>query len=634
MRVWILLAAWCAVASQPAIGADTGLNDFLPPEQAFRLTLQSGANDTLIADYTPADGYYLYQEQIGFAIRDAAGDKPLAVQLPQGERKDDPNFGDVVVYHKPFRAKAALGGAVPADGTATLSTTYQGCSDKGLCYPPIERTYRIDAAGGSMTLTELATDAGALAQFDAASQNDTSAPSSTAALAGDTASAQSPAAQTAPPEDESAYIAGVLGSGNPWVIIAAFFGFGLLLSFTPCVFPMIPILSGIIIGQGQQATRRRSFLLSVAYVLGMALTYAAVGIAAGLSGALLSAALQNPWVLGTFALVFVLLALSMFGFYELQMPGFIQNRLAQTSNGLEGGRTAGVFAMGAISALIVGPCVAAPLAGALLYIGQTNDVVLGGTALFSMAIGMGVPLLIVGASAGALLPRAGAWMNAVKRFFGVMLLAVAIWLISPVIPTVATMLLAAALLVICSAYLHALDTLPPGAPGAYRFGKGVGLMLLIAGTAMLIGALGGGRNVLQPLEGLTVASGGGSGNAMPVRFERVVSVAELESRIQAANGRPVLLDFYADWCVSCKEMEHFTFADERVRGKFGEMTLLQADVTANNADDKALLKRFKLFGPPGIVFFDRQGNELPAPRVIGYQDADRFLANLDYILAK
>jgi thiol:disulfide interchange protein DsbD len=395
---------------------------------------------------------------------------------------------------------------------------------------------------------------------------------------------------------------------------------------------MIPILSGIIAGQGQHMTRMKGFILALVYVLGMALTYAVAGVFAGLSGAMLSAALQTPWVLGTFAFIFVLLSLSMFGFYELQLPASLQTRLAETSNRLGGGHYAGVFIMGVLSAVIVGPCVAAPLAGALLYISQTRDVVLGGSALFAMAVGMGLPLLLVGASAGELLPRAGAWMDAVKRFFGVLLLGVAIYLISPVIPAVVHMLLWAALLIVSAIYLHAVDPLPPGASGYKKLWKGVGVIALLLGVALLVGALSGGRDVLQPLNGLRPAGAGTVARAEHLPFQRVKSLAELEARVQGASGRYVMLDFYADWCVSCKEMERFTFSDSRVRGKLAGVLLLQADVTANSPDDAALLKRFGLFGPPGILFFDRQGNEIQGVRVIGFQSAERFLQTLNTVI--
>jgi thiol:disulfide interchange protein DsbD len=334
--------------------------------------------------------------------------------------------------------------------------------------------------------------------------------------------------------------------------------------------------------------------------------------------------------LGAGAAIFVALAMSMFGFFELQMPSFLQSRFTEASNRIQGGRFTSVFVMGAISALIVGPCVAAPLAGALLYISQTSDVVLGGVSLFSLALGMGVPLLLIGLSAGAILPRAGGWMDAVKRFFGVALLAVAIWLVSPLLSAVVQMLLWAALLIISAMFLHALEPLAVNAKGYARFWKGIGIMALIVGMALLLGALGGGRDLLQPL---SVFKGGiGAAESSPhLVFQRVKSIAELDAAITNAKGRAVMLDFYADWCVSCKEMENFTFTDAAVQAKLKDVVLLQADVTANNADDKALLARFKLFGPPGIVFFDTAGTEI-AYRVVGYEPAAKFLASLNQAL--
>ena len=389
---------------------------------------------------------------------------------------------------------------------------------------------------------------------------------------------------------------------------------------------MIPILSGIIAGQGHKISRGRGFALSLAYVLGMAVTYAAAGVAAGMTGTLLSAALQSPWVLGAFALVFVVLSFSMFGFYELQLPTSLQSKLSEESGHLQGGRGIGVFAMGALSALIVGPCVAAPLAGALLYIGQTGDAVLGGTALFVMALGMGVPLLIVGLSAGTLLPRAGAWMEAVKKGFGVLLLATAVWLVSPVIPAVVQMLAWAALLIIPAIYLHALDPLPSNARGWQRFWKGIGIVMLLTGAALLIGALAGSRDPLQPLAGLRGQAMAAENKKLP--FEPVVSLSDLEAKVMAA-GQPVMLDFYADWCVSCKEMERFTFSDPAVQAKLAGFKLLKADVTANSANDKALLARFGLFGPPGILFFDKYGKENKAVRVVGFMPAADFIQTLN-----
>jgi thiol:disulfide interchange protein DsbD len=382
------------------------------------------------------------------------------------------------------------------------------------------------------------------------------------------------------------------------------------------------------VGRGQHITKTRGFSLSLAYVLGMATTYALVGVIAGLSGTLISNALQNPWALGFGASIFVALALSMFGFYELQMPSFLQSRLTEASNKVPGGRFGGVFAMGALSALIVGPCVAAPLAGALLYISQTGDVVLGGVSLFSLALGMGVPLLAVGLSAGALLPRAGAWMEAVKKFFGVALLAVAIWLISPLLSSVVNMALWAALLIISAMYLHALEPLAVNAKGFARFWKGVGVICLVAGIALLLGALGGSRDLLQPLSVFQGGTAGAAQTAPHLAFQRVKNVAELDAALAAAKGKPVMLDFYADWCASCKELERFTFADPKVQARLKDVVLLQVDLTGNTPDDKALLARFKLFGPPGIIFFDASGQEM-GYRVVGYENPEQFLASLD-----
>ena len=498
-----------------------------------------------------------------------------------------------MVYHHPFEVTVHLEGKADK---VTLLASYQGCSEKGICYPPIRKTFDL-----------------ALPAADAAP----AAPPTNAAPAGDS---------------ETSRVAALLKGGNFWLIVAGFFGFGMLLALTPCVFPMIPILSGIIVGQGHHLTKSRAFALSLAYVLGMAIAYAAAGVAAGLSGTLLSNALQNPWVLGAFALLFVGLAFSMFGFYELQMPSFLQSRFTDASNRMKGGHIAGVFAMGTLSALIVGPCVAAPLAGALAYIGLTRNVWLGGTALFAMALGMGMPLLAVGLSAGALLPRAGGWMEAVKAFFGVLLLGVAIWLISPVIPAVANMLLWAALLIVSAIYLHALDPLPHPAKGWAKFWKGVGVVALIAGVSLLIGALSGSRDILQPLSGLRVAGTGGTvgaAEAPRLHFQKVADLADLDRRVRAAGAKQVMLDFYADWCVSCKELERFTFGDAKVMDRLRNLVLLRADVTASNDADSALLKKFGLFGPPGIIFLASSGEE--KGRIVGNKGPAEFIAGLDGI---
>ncbi len=561
-------------------------DEFLDPAVAFKPSARALDAQTIEVAFAIAKGYYLYRDKFRFAV-DGESVTLGSPVFPRGKEKNDENFGKVEVFYNSVAIRLPVERHASGTLPLRLNVTSQGCADAGVCYPPQMQTV-------TLTLPD---------------------PASTPA-------APPPAAVDA---DESGKIAGILRDAGFWANLAFFFVAGLGLALTPCVLPMIPILSGIIAGQGHKASHARGFALSLAYVLGMAVTYAAAGIAAGLTGTLLSAALQNAWVLGAFALVFVVLSFSMFGFYELQLPTALQSRLSEESGHLRGGRGVGVFAMGALSALIVGPCVAAPLAGALLYIGQTGDAVLGGTALFVMALGMGAPLIAVGTAGGSLLPKTGPWMEGVKKGFGVLLLATAVWLIAPVVPPVVPMLAWAALLIVPAIYLHALDPLPPHARGWQRFWKGVGIVMLLTGAALLIGALAGSRDPLQPLAGLRGQAVAAQETKLP--FEPVRSLAELDARL-AAVDRPVMLDFYADWCVSCKEMEKFTFADPAVRDKLAGFTLLKADVTANTADDKALLARFGLYGPPGIIFFDRGGREIAGLRVVGFQEAAVFLKQL------
>jgi|CXWL01.1.fsa_nt_gi thiol:disulfide interchange protein DsbD len=566
---------------------------FLPPDEAFQLKIVARDAHTLQASFTITEGYYLYRDKIKLSGK--GGAIKITPNLPQGDMKDDPNFGLTQVYHHSFLADAALEGSSDGASSVTVDAVYQGCSEQGLCYPPINKTLLVDLTPASFSTASVPP----------------------------AASAQAVQSSAAPSENSK--IAQLFKSGNFWLIISFFFGAGLLLSLTPCVFPMIPILSGIIVGRGHKLTKMHAFMLSLAYVLGMAITYAIAGVAAGLSGDLISNALQTPWVLGSFAAVFVVLSLSMFGFYELQMPTALQSKLTDTSNKLHGGHLGGVFVMGALSAVIMGPCVAAPLAGALLYIGQTHDAVLGGVALFVLALGMGAPLLLIGTSAGVLLPKAGAWMEAVKRFFGVMLLALAIWIVQPLLPMGVQMLLWAALLLFSAIYLGALSALPVNAKGKHKLQKGLALFVLLIGVAYLIGALSGARDLMRPLGGIARSE---ATEFPKLNFVRIKDVADLNQRIAQAKGQPVMLDFYADWCVSCKEMERYTFSDAAVQAALKGYLFLQADVTANSEADKALLKRFDLFGPPGIIFFNAQGAEIANTRVIGHQDAAEFLKSI------
>ena len=580
--------------------------ELLPPDEAYKLSIRAQSVDTLIATFTPADGYYLYRDRIKFVVEDPPGVTITSVSLPRGEIKEDPTFGKTEVYHHPVDVIIRLASGSTRATSVRLHATYQGCNEPlGVCYPPIDKsiTVALDAQAGVP-----------------ASRNGTTSISSSESLVAAVASSGD--------ASDAGQIRRLFSSGGSWALLGAFFGFGLLLAFTPCMLPMIPILSGIIVGRSGTPTKRRALGLSSAYVLGMALTYAVAGVAAGLAGSMLSAALQNPWVLGAFAAIFVLLSLSMFGLYELQLPTSLQSTIASASRRIPGGHAAGVFLMGVVSAVIVGPCIAAPLAGALLYISQTRDAALGGAALFAMAVGMGVPLLVVGVTAGTLLRRAGPWTQSIKRFFGVTMLGLAIYIVSPVISLVAQQLLWASLLIVSAMFVHAIDPLPVDAAAVRRLLKGFGVIGLLAGVALLIGALSGSHDLLQPLSGIRGSTVQAS-SELP--FQPIKTVADLETRIASAGGRTVMLDFWAEWCVSCKEMDRFTFGDARVQARLKDTLLLRADVTANNADDQALLRRFALFGPPGIIFFDPRGKEVPY-RVIGYESADKFLASIDRAL--
>ncbi|MET0352312.1 MAG: protein-disulfide reductase DsbD [Rhizobacter sp.] len=603
LRVAAACLAWAAMAA-PALAAG---DEFLDPEKAFVLSASTPSASSVSVRYDIAPGYRMYRERFAF---EADGGATVTADLPAGERKFDDTFQKEVELH---RGRLDIPVSVTgATAPFTLTVTSQGCADAGLCYPPQQQALRVQVADGRVVSV-------ALVAGDPAAP--TAAPTATPAEV--TASSA--------PVGTAGRIESALQSGNLVVVAGVFLLAGLLLSFTPCVLPMVPILSSIIVGQGAPVSRARGFALAASYCLGMALVYTAFGVGAGLLGEGLAASMQNPWVLGAFASLLALLSLSMFGFYELQMPGFVQNKVSEASGRLSGGKFAGVFAMGGLSALIVGPCVAAPLAGALVYISRTHDVVIGGVALFSLACGMSAPLLLVGLSAGSLLPRTGAWMERVKHVFGVMLLAVALWLVSPVLPAWALMSMTGALLTVTAVYLGAFDRLRDGATGMTQLFKGVGVVMALVGAAQFVGALSGGRDTFQPLAHLASRGGAPAAEAEGPAFRRVSTVAELDQAIAAA-GRPVMLDFYADWCVSCKEYERFVFTDDQVRQRMDGFTLLQVDVTANNAHDKTLLKRFGLFGPPGIVFFGADGRENTAARVVGYQPSHEFVRTLDAAL--
>jgi thiol:disulfide interchange protein DsbD len=426
---------------------------------------------------------------------------------------------------------------------------------------------------------------------------------------------------------EQDQIAQNLSEKSYGLILASFFGFGLLLAFTPCIFPMIPILSGIIVGQKGPVTAWRGFILSLSYVLAGAVAYTAFGILAALFGSNLQAELQQPWIIASFSGLFILLSLSMFGFYNLELPQSLQNRLNNASNQQKHHGVISAAIMGALSALVVGPCVAAPLAGALIYIGQTGDVLLGGSALFLMGLGMGMPLLAIGASAGSLLPKAGAWLNTTKAIFGVVMLAVAAWMLDRILPAPIMMGLWASLLIIPAIYMHAIDPLPQSSSGWNKLWKGIGLIMIVYGIILIIGFATGGTNPLQPLNHFSQTT---KAPKHALKFERITSLDDLNLKLSQAQQQQqrVMLDFYADWCISCKEMEAYTFSNNAVQKELSQFMLLQADVTKMTTDDNALLKHFNLIGPPAILFFDADKNEQEHLRLVGYKTADDFLNHL------
>ncbi|WP_321927075.1 protein-disulfide reductase DsbD [Burkholderia sp. BCC1998] len=572
-------------------------DDFLDPSVAFKFSASESPGQVNVR-FKVASGYYLYRERFAFAVK--GGQATLGdPQFPAGHVKFDQTFQkevetyrDEVVIHVPVKQAA---------GPFELAVTSQGCADEGICYPPAEQVVKVDGAAlGAAAPVDRTAASGSW--FDKVTSAD--------------------------------FAQSLLEGHGFFTIVALYFVAGVVLSLLPCSYPMIPIVSAIIIGQGTRATHTRGFALSLTYVVGMALVYTVLGIAAALVGQSLGAWLQNPWVLGAFGVLLTAFAVSLISGKDIALPERWQNGAAEASSARPGGHFVAVAAMGALSALVVGACMTAPLFAVLAFIAHTGNALLGGAALFAMGLGLGVPLLVVGIGAGTVLPRAGAWMDGVKVFFGIVLLAAALWIVWPVLAGALKMVLAALWLLVAAAALG-LFTPHAGAASIWRrLGRGLGAALAIWAATLLVGLAAGSNDPVKPLAVLaarTVASGdasaagaatGGQGPA----FASVRSSRELDALLKT-SGQPVMLDFYADWCVSCKEMEHLTFTDSRVQARLAQLHLVRADVTANNPDDQALLKRFNLFGPPGIIFFDRNGNEIG--RVVGYQAAETFLRSLD-----
>jgi thiol:disulfide interchange protein DsbD len=607
-----------ALAALQALGEDLGLDgddEILHPDQAFILTARLDANNIVRTSILMADAIYLYRDKIKIARVSGDGHSLGAISVPRGKKKNDEFFGPMEVIYGQLDVAIPLISEANASDRIVLSYDYQGCVEDRICYPPITKYLIIDSGEGLIQVVDRVDTPAGKPVNSAANQ-----------LASQQASMPAQALNSAQaPISEQDQFTAFLKDKSLLVIIGLFFLAGVGLTFTPCVFPMIPILSSIIAGQGESITTARAFVLSLVYVLAMAITYAVAGAIAGYYGNEFNIQIwfQDPVILSIFATIFALLALSMFGFYDLQMPNAIQSRLTAISNSQEGGTLIGVGLMGLFSAIIVGPCITAPLVGALFYITQTQDWQLGGLALFALGMGMGMPLLLIGTSAGNILPRAGVWMDSVKSAFGIVLLGVAIWLLERILPTAVTMVLIAALLIASAIYMGALDSLNEAASGWRRLFKSLGLLVLIYGIAYLIGAAAGSNDLIQPLRGIAVSAG-------DLAFRQIKGKQGLQIALQDSSrqGRASMLDFYADWCISCKEMEKYAFTHPEVLAALEKVTALQADVTDNDRTDIELMSSLGIYGPPAILFFDSDGREIRNRRVVGEMSGEQFAAHV------
>lgn len=579
-------------------GRSSVSDEILDPDIAFRVVATIASNNNIELNWEIEPGYYLYKNK--FSIDTTNPNLVIGTySLPEGKLKQDAAFGEVEVFYNkanvfvPFKISDAI------LNEFDINVAYQGCKEDSVCYPPIKKTLTVNVP----------------ASVDFTTASDITAQSNQ---------------KTILKISEQDAITKKLKDKNLLINLLSFFGFGFLLALTPCVFPMIPILSGIIVGEGEHITRARALFLSISFVLAMALTYSILGVIAGLFNLNLQAASQNTWVISFFSGVFVLLAFSMFGFYELHLPASLQSKLSKNHNQSHHGTLKGAAIMGVLSAIIVGPCVAPPLAGALLYISQTGDALLGGLALFSMGIGFGVPLLVIGATSGELLPRAGLWMENIKHIFGVILLGVAIWFLERILPASVTLVLWGALFVVTAIFIGALDRIEPITTHWQRLWKGLGIVMLTYGIVLVIASTQGNGTVLQPFKNsLSVKT------SQSLSFKEITNLDDLDKELMQAKaeGRLVMLDFYADWCVVCDEMETYTFSDPVVQKTLKPIVLLKLDVTENNNEDKAFLKRFDLFGPPAILFFNKDSSEVKSHRLVGFVKAETFVNHVKEVIS-
>jgi thiol:disulfide interchange protein DsbD len=596
--IFMLLAF--SLQARPGLLDSLGFNDDFatPPsvDEAFQFSAQTKDNHTLLVQWLVAEGNYLYRDKINLTIENNNAVKLLEYSLPAGENKVDDIFGLTEVYHHDVEMSLPISRS-NIKQEFTLKARYQGCSETfNICYPPTEKTILLSLPEVMDSETKIAT---------------------AASNAGSASSYLSSQDRIAKSLEEDKII----------TILLSFFGLGLLLAFTPCVFPMIPILSSIIVGEGERITTYRAFILSLTYILAMSVTYTVAGVMTGLLGENLQSMFQNPWIIGSFSALFVVLALSMFGLFELQLPHGLQHRLHQISHQQKGGHVMGAALMGLLSALIVGPCLAPPLAGALIFIGQQGDPILGGSALFALSMGMGLPLLIIGTSAGTLLPKAGDWMDIIKSIFGVLMLALAIWMLERIIPSWISLLLWGGLLIISAVYLGALNSLKIDSSGWEKLWKGLGVILLIYGSLLMIGSSSGSQNIWQPLQAFAANQQSTQDNPEHLNFTQVTNLKDLKQQLSQSNTI-TMLDFYADWCIDCKKMEVTTFKDSEVIKAFSNKNALQLDMTENTAAHQALLKELHIFGPPTMLFFDSEGNEFRQHRLVGSVTATELLNHL------
>ena len=605
----------------------SGNDEFPPPEEVFFPDVFVVDGNTVEVGIRIEPEFYIYRDKISVAVKSGPA-RATRLELPDGKMKTDQFFGEQEVYYYEAVGRVDVARGTTEPTSVEFEVGYQGCADGGLCYLPLKESITVE-----LPAVDEVDD---LSTYAVTAVSDPTAGGDAGTTSGGASMTQPSSAQAATaPVSEQGRLAGIITGSSLWIVVATFFGAGLLLAFTPCVLPMIPILSGIIAGDGDNVSTLRGFTLSLSYVLGMALVYTAAGIVAAAAGLQLQAAFNAPWVLILFAGLFVALALSMFGLFELQMPSSIQSRLAAASGNQKGGTLVGAFVMGALSSLIVTACVAPPLVATLTVIGQTGDMLRGGLALFAMSLGMGAPLLLVGASAGQLLPKAGPWMEAVKGAFGFMMLALAIWMLSRFLPGEITLALWAVLVFMAGVFLGGLTSLGTDSTAAQKLGKGFGALGMIYGILLLLGALTGGTNPLQPLASVNL--GGGEAVAeKKLEFQVIKTVDDLDREVAlaASQGKTAMLDFWAEWCVSCKEMEAFTFTDGEVQATLANTVLLKADVTANDEADQALLARFGVFGPPTIIFFGPDGQQRHGYEVVGYMKAADFSAHVRQAFAQ